>query len=149
MERSVYIIKPEGMPHRQEIRQMIQAAGLAVIGSTATILPQEVLAKLYPDLQEERGELWIATLDHLAHSECEVGIVEGENAVQRLSELCGTATSPHDCGLETIRARFGRGIAAVRAGKKLYWKNIIHRSKNLEEARGDLEIAYKLITLSP
>ena len=146
MERSVYIIKPEGMPRRHEIREMIEKmAGLAIVGSITTVLPEWALAKLYPDLAQEKNELWLATLEHLAHSECEIGIVEGENAVQRFFELCGEMTSPLQCRSGTIRLVFGKE-KPVRVGEKLYWRNVIHRSKNQQEAESDLRIAQELIT---
>jgi nucleoside diphosphate kinase len=141
----VYIIKPEGMAHREVIRQMIELAGLVIVSSRLVVLPEEVMAELYPDLYHEQGEFWHATKERLAGEWCEVGIVEAEKAISKLLTICGEATDPRDCGPETIRARFGTK-PYFRHGAFVYYQNVIHRSKNEREAATDLRIAHKLLT---
>lgn len=144
VEKTVYIIKPEALPHRQEIRLMIAEANLAITHSAVALLPEWVLVELYPDLARERNELWIATLEHLLNQECEIGIIEGENAMKKLLNLCGEETSPVACRVGTIRARFGEPIP-LPAGERFYWRNAIHRPKTQEEAANDLLVANRLL----
>src|ERR1017187_10388423 len=70
MNRSIYIIKPEAMPFREEIRKMICLAGLKIIRTTEAIIPIDVLDKLYTDCSDE---LRRATQLFMGCEPCEIG----------------------------------------------------------------------------
>jgi nucleoside diphosphate kinase len=150
MERSVYLIKPEAMARRDDIRQMLeQHYGLPVTIFGEAKIGLDVLATLYPDVFREGGELWEATCNHLLGKICEIGIVEGENAIRRLFTACGEKTNPQECGPSTVRAVFQSGFSIQLRNGGTYWLNVIHRPKDLEEANRDLKIAYRLSLAGP
>jgi nucleoside diphosphate kinase len=134
-EETVYLIKPEGMSHVVEIRRMIEAAGLMVVGPRPFFPTEADLVTIYPFMSSElRG----ATFKHLRGSVCEVGLVCGDDAINRLVAICGHHTNPELCEGGTIRAVFGRGLPPIvlsRGG--WYYQNGIHRPQNLEEANRD------------
>jgi nucleoside diphosphate kinase len=107
MEKSVFIIKPEGMKHHAEIFQMFGDAGLTIVSMAPVSLTERALAQLYPDLLEENGELWQATVARMKNQQCLMGIVEGEDAIVKLLNLSGRETDPRQCAPHSIRARFG------------------------------------------
>lgn len=144
MEQSVFIIKPEGIRHREAIRQMIEIPGLYIMGSYFIAMPKWVLAKLYPDLAAEKGKLWDMTCRHLFNKQCEVGIVRGRGAMEKLLAVCGTDKSPAQCGPRTIRGLFGYERPVELVGGQRYWLNVIHRPKNKEEAVRDAKIYFAL-----
>jgi nucleoside diphosphate kinase len=140
MNRSIYIIKPEAMPFREEIRKMICLAGLKIIRTTEAIIPIDVLDKLYTDCSDE---LRRATQLFMGCEPCEIGEVIGENAVEKLLSICGHVTDPSQCAAQTIRNRFG--VRQVEHFENaLYFKNAIHRPKNAEEAQRDLNALSKI-----
>lgn len=145
MENSVYIIKPDGMAFRDQIRAKISASGLVLALNRVLKIPAWALAKIYPDLAQADDGLWQATLSHMAEGESEIGIVSGTDAVCRLFHLCGHATKPQDCAEGTIRRLYGSQTPVQVEGGKLYWKNIIHRSKDHAEAGSDLVVYVSLI----
>lgn len=145
LEESVYIIKPEGMPNCDAIRNVITNAGLFIRDFFIMELPEWAVAELYPDLSnDKRNELWKLTRQHLVGHRCEIGIVAAENAVEKLVAVCGAETNPIRCGTQTIRSVFSHAPPVTLADGRMYWKNVIHRSKNLEEARRDMRITQTL-----
>ena len=148
MEKSVYIIKPEGLAYRESIRQMLQTAGLTIEDSFTTTIPQWVIAELYPNLFRKQGELWEITLKYLLGEPCEVGIVCGVQAIARLFEACGTETNPMRCAPDTIRRTFGKATDESVRGMA-FWLNVIHRPMDRQEARRDLRTVHMLRTSRP
>ncbi|MFA5998370.1 MAG: nucleoside-diphosphate kinase [Candidatus Paceibacterota bacterium] len=144
MEQSVYIIKPEGMLLRNAIRQMILSAGLSVADFYTVMIPRWVPAVLYPSLSREDGEIWRITCEHLINKKCEIGIVRGERAIERLVAVCGAETNPMQCDPLTVRGLFGEKTPIELAGGERYWLNAIHRSKNHEEVLRDAKIHFAL-----
>jgi nucleoside-diphosphate kinase len=147
MEQALYIIKPEGMANRKEIHQMILDAGLKIILSKCVLLNNLVLNTIYPNLSPD---LLDATIRFLTKAPSEIGVVEGENAIEKLRELIGEQTNPDECRPGTIRHRFGVRPSVV-VGKSIYHLNVLHRSKTVDEARRELDLYDRVpaITDSP
>ena len=139
MEKTIYMIKPEGMIHKHEIREIVESRNLVIVERKTLILPDWALDILYPDLSIE---LKMATLTMLA-SVVEIGLVEGNQAVKVLFALAGAATAPADCDTNSIRFRFGKKDP-IQFGSVMYYANVIHRPKSLIEARRDVELFHRL-----
>lgn len=136
MERSVYIIKPEALHQRERIHKIIRGGGLRIVATKTTMADERVVCTVYPDLS---GDLRSATVHHFGVGPCEIGVVEGEDAIARLSALAGEYVDPSACGAETIRGRFGLSVP-VRFGSCLYYRNGFHRSRNASEAKRELDL---------
>jgi nucleoside diphosphate kinase len=136
MERSVYIIKPEAVAHRERIRALIQQAGLRVVAHKLMVLPQHALDLLYSGMDDD---LHAATLHYFGIGPSEIGIVEGENAISRLNQLVGADVNPMRCAPDTIRGRYGFKNP-VKWRTAVYFLNGLHRSKNADEANRDMEL---------
>lgn len=141
-ETSLYIIKPEGMPFRSTIREIITCNGLKVRCVRTIRLGEHHLRELYPHLSPD---LWRATVQFMQCGECEVGVVEGESAVKRLIAIAGHSTDPNECGPKTVRGRCGMRIPD-RVGTAVYYRNAIHRAKNKEEATRALALFSDLLS---
>ena len=61
-----------------------------------------------------------------------IGVLEGENAVQRVRDMCG-ATDPAQAAPGTIRKDFASNIQ----------ENIIHTSDSAETAKAEVERFFK------
>lgn len=136
MERSVYIIKPEVVANREQIRALIRRSGLRIVSHKLVVLPQHAIESLYPGINDD---LHAATLYYFGVGPCEIGIVEGNNAIERLSRLAGDSVSPAQCDPSTIRSQFGFRDP-VKWGSASYFLNGLHRSKEAGEVARDLEL---------
>lgn len=138
METSLYIIKPEAMPHCEEIRRLI---GLHLtLGKTKLVqLPDWALDELYGDLTEDLRQATRIAM----HSPVELGLVHGEGAIMKLLQLAGEHTSPAACHPHSIRYRFGVKEPMI-VGSASYFLNAIHRPKTLEEATLHVELFSRL-----
>lgn len=142
IQETAYIIKPEAFCNRQEIRHLINQAGLSVRYSKTLVLDRQVVNVLYPDIA---GDLLEASIRFLTSGPSEVGIVQGEDAINRLLWLAGESPSPFLCNRDTIRFKFG-----VHDGKPIggtiYYFNGFHRSKNSFEAQRDINLVMSLLS---
>lgn len=136
MERSVYIIKPEAVAHRERIRSLIRDAGLRVAAHKLVVLPTHAIESLYPDMETD---LHAATLHYFGVGPSEIGIVEGMDAVKRLNHIAGEFVDPTKCQPSTIRASYGFKIP-VRWRSATYFLNGLHRSKDAKEVARDLAL---------
>ena len=107
MDRSVYIMKPDGMPHLDEVHEMLLSAGLRIVASRFVCLPGWVVAFLYPKVT---GEWRRFIVERMTGTPVEIGIVEGEDAIAKLCCVTGEATDPRRCARGTIRQRFGNPL---------------------------------------
>ncbi len=140
METSFYIIKPHGLMFRDKIRAMIEAGGLIITESKRLVLPDWALKIIYSDLPEKYRD---AVFQSYKGAFVEVGLVIGEDAIDKLLRIAGTELDPVDCAHGTIRSTFGGREPFIIDGVRCY-ANIIHRSRNKMEAEKDIEIFHAL-----
>jgi len=138
METSLYMIKPEAMPYREEIREYISCH--LTLGEMKVVrLPDWAIDELYNDLTIE---LYRATLIAL-YGFVELGLVHGKDAVSRLFWLAGEKTNPRECHPDSIRYRFGIREPMI-TGSARYFLNAIHRPKTQAEAAAHIGLFRKL-----
>jgi nucleoside diphosphate kinase len=138
-DTSLYMIKPEAMHARRQIRFSIQQQQLSFGGIRTLVLPVELFDAFYPDFTEQ---LRTFALDFF-RTQVEIGLVHGPDAVVRLHQIAGLETAPHLCHPHTIRYRFG--IHTPRQfGLNPYYLNGIHRPKDRSEADEQLNLVVPL-----
>ncbi len=138
MSFSMYIIKPEGMKYRAQIRDVLQGSGLEIIDSTEILLTNGILDGLYDNINKNvRRGLHRFLEDQFV----EIGIVKGYNALSRLVRVTGKNTNPALCEEGTIRRMFGWTKPLLLHSGYHYFGNAIHRPKNAKELQHDLGIA--------
>jgi nucleoside diphosphate kinase len=136
MERAAYIIKPEGMSQRDQIRQALLAAGLRIISTKLVNLTPAAVDILYPGLN---SDLRNASLKFLTCAPVEMGLLEGESAIAKLRTVLGDRTNPDECIPGTIRHKFGIR-PGVPFGNAVYHLNALHGSKDNVEAVRDIHL---------
>ena len=130
METSYYVIKPHGSVFREEVRAMIEGAGLTITECKRLMMHGWALEKIYSDLPEKYRD---AVFRPFKGKLVEVGLVVGENAIDRLLQITGTELDPVDCAPGSIRFKFGGREPLMIDGVRCY-TNIIHRPRNKTEA---------------
>lgn len=136
METSFYIIKPHGLVFREEVRAMIEGAGLIITESKKLVMHEWALEIVYSDLPEKyRKAVFRPFKDALV----EVGLVKGESAIETLLQITGTELDPVDCNPGSIRFKFGGCKPSMIDGVRCY-TNIIHRPRNKTEAEIGIKV---------
>jgi nucleoside diphosphate kinase len=136
LETSFFIIKPHGLIFLEEIRIMIECGGLVISESKRIVMPHWAIEIIYSDLPKRyRSAVFKPFVDAFV----EAGLVVGKNAINTLLQIAGTELDPIDCAPESIRFKFGERKPLMIDGVRCY-KNIIHRSRNREEAENDVKV---------
>ena len=136
LETSFFIIKPHGLVFIEEVRAMIKGGGLTISESKRLVMPHWALEIIYSDLPERYRS---AVFKPFVGAFVEAGLVVGKNAINTLLQIAGTEIDPVDCAPESIRSKFGGRKPLMIDGVR-YYKNIIHRSRNREEAENDVKV---------
>ncbi len=132
IEKSFFIIKPEVFLLRQEIRETIEKdSGLRIEDFAVMNLTDEDIDFIY--LDDIGSPLMTAIKSQLIGQPVEAGIVSGENAIDRLIDVCGDKPIPADCQAATIRKKYGL-IKPVRLDGLDYYLNAIHKASRQEAA---------------
>jgi nucleoside diphosphate kinase len=140
VETSFYIIKPHGLVFLEEVRAMIESGGLIISESKRLVMPHWALEIIYSDLPERYRS---AVFKPFVNTFVQAGLVVGKNAIDTLLQIAGTEIDPVDCAPESIRSKFGGRKPLMIDGVR-YYENIIHRSRNREEAGKDVEVFHTL-----
>lgn len=126
IERTLAIVKPDGMKHLVEILGIICENDLLVEEISIHKLSEDVVDNHYAHLLDK--EFYPKLRDYMLSGEVAVMILSGDNAVEVLRNMMG----PTDSNLadkDTIRGRFGTDITY----------NAIHGSDSIESAEQEIE----------
>lgn len=148
MPKTVYIIRPFGMPFRHTIRQRILREGLAIVASRELKLPRWAYEAIYPRYAHAGVPdiVWMRRLILTTGNLSEVAILEGEDAVARLVRLVGHRPDPAECEVGTIRRDYGASAVEQFDGFSFHLR-VMHRPENEEEAAHDLPIIERLLAM--
>ena len=148
MENSGFLIKPE-IPekHYDDVCAAIQISGQICITAKKIIVLSVLQAQ---NLYLEGPEI-IRTIaaHHLANKKLPFYLVEGENAIEQLYQICGTSTDPQRCKKGTIRYVFGRTEPLILPSGKIFYFNGIHRPVDNTEAEHLVELFKSLNPVPP
>ena len=146
MEKTVYMIRPFGMPFRHTIRQRILREGLSIVASRELKIPRWAFEEIYPRHTDSKvpDEVWMRRLVLTTGNLSEVGVLEGEDAVARLVRLVGTEADPAEWEVVTIRRDYGASAAECIGGFVFHYR-VMHRPVDEEEALRNLSTIEKLL----
>lgn len=128
-EVSLGIVKPHAYKDREEIKYMIRDSGLAVPFNKDPYRISRAQAQTHYAEHKERS-FYPKLIDMITSGEVELMIVEGEDAINRLSILTGR-TDPREADPGTIRNRFGDKTGMIM-------NNAFHRSDSAKSARREI-----------
>lgn len=158
-EVSLLMTKPENTDTKAPLLLFLKSNGLKAEVFRIT-LNQEMLGKLYPDIQNSPG-LIQATNDHMLGREVEVFLVtkdatndSKDSVLDQVVKLAGARTNPGDNENGTLRKHLSGGTSVYTNAlgeDALYFKNGFHRPVKSQElveqldAIGLLEEAKRLV----
>lgn len=135
---AVVVIKPDAFRERDLIVSRLEKTGIKIVRRVEKKLPSDFLREeMYVGYSNDIND---ATGEHFASGPCEIILVDGgPDVIEKLVEVTGDKTDPSKCEPKTIRHDFGdhKGFETVTGYK--YSPNAIHRAKNEEERKRDLD----------
>ncbi len=136
MSETIYIIKPEAFSRREEIRTRIQTTGkLKITGSIITALTESDLRYL-ASVDEgylNNTNLFEAYSYFMRKDFIEMGVIEGQNAIEDYRFICDVQTKPELCSENSLRRSFGKeGVFKYKGAP--FFLNGIHKSNTPSEA---------------
>jgi nucleoside-diphosphate kinase len=109
VERTLFIVKPDavGRNHVGRILAFVEDGGLRLRAIRMTTLSRSEAGDFY---HVHKGKPFYENLvTYMSSGPCVLVVVEGENAIARLRQICG-ATDPSAAADGTIRSAFGVSV---------------------------------------
>lgn len=145
------MIKPENMDKSVLFPAILKNYGFKTKEHRFT-LDQNMIEKLYPDIQSWNEVIRQATIEHLLNKEIIVLLVENDstrpdsNVTEELLRIRGDKTNPLQCNPASLRFVFG-GKEIKLDEENSYWQNGLHCPRNPEELINNLE-AFDLLNVA-
>jgi uncharacterized protein len=141
-EQTFFCIRPYIFEKRNAIKKMMIDEELEIKATKIVWLNPTDIQNIYG--HESPSSYYNACLHFMRNGFVEVGIIEGQNAIESLVELCGKEYISTSCTIDTIRNKFGLA-KPVRFNGADYYFNPIHRSSNTKEAKRETDYFWKHI----
>ena len=125
MEYSLFMIKPCAYDKKEEILDIISEK-LTIVSVVDKVLDEEFLTKLYKNVSNNKYKE--INIQFLKNKLVCIGIVEGENAIQDLIDICGNKPLGTMCKKETIRNIYNPKIDTITINDQILYINAIHKS---------------------
>jgi len=134
IEETFYIIKPEAIHRADEVRADISKRFEIVDYLRIALTKDDVrlLSKLDLGYKVDE-ELFEAFQYFLRSGVVEVGIIRGQDAVNRFFNFCGEYPDPTCCDENTLRSIYGNKFPGIHLGVTFYL-NGVHKSSTSQEA---------------
>lgn len=136
-EKTFFCIRPYAFRDRNAIKQEILASGLVIKKTKVTWLTEDDINALYG--HEKPSIYFDACREFMTNGFVEIGIIEGDCVIARLTELVGQSHVPSENAARTLRYQFGRNDPIDFRGLN-YYLNPLHRSNNGIEATREVEM---------
>lgn len=139
-QRSLVMIRKDGIPFRDEIQRRIESVARIVASRRYDGLPAELIQGLYAEHKGKPFYQWL--VDYHIGEPAEVLILEGEDNLFELINGIVGATNPAEAKPGTIRRDFSDDDMTISAKEKRMVRNVIHRSRTLEDAAREAYIVF-------
>jgi len=141
-EKTLAIIKPDGMKHKDEILKRINNAGLKVVCSSIMKVEPESAEKFYVHVKNKSEKIYKSLIDYMAESYVMPILLEGDDAVKKLRAITGH-TDPERAEKGTIRGDLGIDKMRIADSENRSTKNLIHSSGSIEEAEKEIKFFFE------
>lgn len=130
-ERTLAIIKPDGLKYTSQIIDMIYENGLKIAKYDVRLLDEDILKEHYSHLIDK--PFYPALRDYMMSGPVAIMVLEGKYAVNKFRTLMGP-TDASKAPKNTIRGLFGTDIT----------RNAIHGSDSIENAEIEINRFFKV-----
>jgi nucleoside-diphosphate kinase len=138
MEKTLAIIKPDGMKHKDKILKRIKSMGLKIASQRKEKIKINIAAEFYKHVELKHGKaIYQSLIDYMTSDEVMLLVLQGDNAVSRLRKITGF-TDPERAEKGTIRGDLGIDKMRIADAEQRTTKNVIHSSGTVEEAQKEI-----------
>ena len=136
-ERTLIIIKPDGISKEKEIISRYQKAGLKVVAKKEMKATKELLRQHY---SAHAGKpFYEGLVEFMSSRKVAAFVLEGKNAVEVARKVTG-ATDPSKADKGTIRGDLGTDIQEKANREKRAIQNLVHASGTRDEAEKEIRL---------
>lgn len=139
MEYSLFMIKPCAYDKKKEILDIISKK-LTIVSVVDKVLNEEFLTKLYKNVSNNKYKE--INIQFLKNKLVCIGIVEGENAIQDLIDICGNKPLGTMCKEGTIRNIYNPKVDTITINDQILYINAIHKS-DAKDAVNEVMLFYE------
>lgn len=146
IERTLILLKPDAVKRglMGRILSRFEDAGYKVVGAKMVCITEEFGKKHYFDVAQRRGEKVLKVLlKFMTNGPVMAICLEGINAVDGVRKMVGS-TEPKQALPGTIRGDFAHVSFAYADKENKAIENLIHASGNVEEAKQEIALWFKL-----
>lgn len=141
-EKTLAIIKPDGMKHKSEIFRRISLTGLKIANQRKETIKREIAEKFYIHVKGAKGDkIYQSLIDYMTEDKVMAILLQGENAVQRLRQITGHK-DPERAEKGTIRGDLGTDKMRIADAEQRTTRNLIHSSGSVEEAQKEIKFFF-------
>jgi len=126
IEKTLFIIKPDGFPKRKEIISEI-SDHFNIEYLSELYFSEALISELY--FRDIGKSHYPALIEYIMESPCELGIIKGENSIEKFFRFAGENSDPRKCKSNTLRFKYGKGLDKTKSGLYII-KNGIHRAES-------------------
>ena len=144
-EKTLIIIKPDGVQkkHIGEALARFEKEGLGICHLEVKKIKKPAAKEFYCHLKKKLNpKLFNNIISYITSGKVVLGLVEGENAAERVRCLVGP-TNPKKAPKGTIRGDFGEDDLDKMCVLNKATKNIIHASESARHAKREFKILTK------
>ena len=146
IERTLVIIKPEGMEDHKLFRDVLtrldEIEGIEFIAATMYTCETPRDKKIAATYKEHEGkDFYEWFFPYFAGKQIHIAVYEGENAIEKVKELCGPTdpAAAREEAPDSLRALSDDDLTRSIEEKRMV-RNIVHRSDNRDAARYEIGI---------
>jgi len=138
-EKTLMIIKPDGMKHKDEIIKRVNQTGLKIAKQKQEKAKTNVFAEFYAHVKPKNKKVYNNLVSYMSAEEIILLLIQGENAIGKIRSITGS-TDPEFADKGTIRGDLGTDsiLKANQEGRPVW--NLIHASGTPEEAEKEIKL---------
>lgn len=141
-EKTMIMVKPDGVQKKLigEALSRLEKAGLDITHLEIKRIEKPTAHKFYGHLKPRlHPKLFDSIIEYITSGKVVIGLVEGENAAERVRTLVGS-TNPKKASKGTIRGDFGTDDGEKLFKQNKVVKNIIHASESSHHAKKEFKL---------
>ena len=136
-EKTLMIIKPDGMKHKEEILKRVRQTSLKIAKQKQERAKTSVFAEFYAHVKPKNEKVYNTLVSYMSAEEIILLLIQGENAVNKIRSITGV-TDPEFADKGTIRRDLSKDTKKIADTEERSVRNIVHSSGSLEEAKKEI-----------
>ena len=140
-EKTLMIIKPDGMKHKDEILKRVKQTGLKIAKQKQEKSKKDIFAEFYAHVKPKNEKVYNNLVSYMSAEEIILLLIQGENAISKIRSITGV-TDPEFADKGTIRGDLSTDKKRIANAEERSVHNVVHSSGNSEEAEKEIKFFF-------